>query len=190
MENTREIEAGLLRRVQSGDTSAYFTLLAPHRERLYRKALSILGNSDDAEDALQEALLTAFRSIASFRGESSLYTWLYRIVVNKCYDMHRARKDTGTIDEGILIADDRISIEKNLELSEDSSYLIEKINGLEKKYRTILLLRYYDQLSYQEIAGIVKTNAGTVKSRLFKARELLKRSIMMDGKGDYFAERL
>lgn len=188
----RAREAELIRRIQAGESDLYLELVGEYRVRLFRKACSLIGDPEDAEDVLQEALLTAYRALPKFRGESGIYTWLYRIVVNKCRDHLRSRRSGLGPEESFenfqpLISDDRITVEKNLELSEDGAYLIEKINGLDQKYRQILLYRYYDELSYEEIAKLITVNIGTVKSRLFKARELLKRSILRNGRGeDYF----
>ncbi len=186
----RAKERALIERVKAGDGGAYMELVGEYRIRLFRKASSLIGDPEDAEDVLQDALLTAYKALPRFRGESGIYTWLYRIVVNKCRDFLRSRKsgknDSLEIYEPIL-SDDRISVEKNHELSDDAGYLIEKIKGLDTKYRQILLYRYYDDLSYEEIANLIEVNIGTVKSRLFKARELLKRSILRNGRGeDYF----
>ncbi|MBX7058818.1 MAG: sigma-70 family RNA polymerase sigma factor [Leptospirales bacterium] len=187
----RQRERELIARVQAGDGDAYLSLVGAYRLRLFRKACSIVHDAEDAEDCLQEALLTAYRALPRFRGESGIYTWLYRIVVNKCRDHLRSRRSR--VQESLeplqpLLSDDRVAIEKNVELSDDAAYLINKINGLERKYRQILLYRYYENLSYEEIAELMQVNIGTVKSRLFKARELLKRSIVRNGRGEeYFS---
>lgn len=186
----RAKERELIQRVQAGDGDAYMELVGEYRIRLYRKACSLIGDAEDAEDVLQDALVTAYKALGKFRGESGIYTWLYRITVNKCRDFLRSRKnhhqDSLEIYEPIL-SDDRTSVEKNHELSDDGAYLIRKIKGLDEKYRQILIYRYYDDLSYEEIAELSHVNIGTVKSRLFKARELLKRSIIRNGRGeDYF----
>lgn len=180
----------LIDRVKAGEADVFYELVGDYRIRLYRKACALLGNPDDAEDVLQEALVTAYRALDRFRGESGIYTWLYRIVVNKCRDhlrSRRSRKEDAVEHLPPIISDDRISIEKNLELSDDAAYLMLKINSLDRKYRQVLTLRYYENFSYQEIAEVVRVNIGTVKSRLFKARELLKRAILRNGRGeDYF----
>jgi RNA polymerase sigma-70 factor (ECF subfamily) len=193
MEKTdqRAKERELIERIKGGDSRAYMELVGEYRIRLFRKSCSLLGDPEDAEDVLQDALMTAYKALPRFRGESGIYTWLYRIVVNKCRDFLRSRK-SGTADSlehyEPILSDDRISVEKNHELSDDAGYLIGKINGLDGKYREILVYRYYDDLSYEEIASLIEVNIGTVKSRLFKARELLKRSIIRNGRGeDYFA---
>jgi len=188
-----KLEKELITRIRNGDTDAYYDLISDYRIRLYRKACSLIGNPEDAEDVLQEALITAYQALNKFRGESGIYTWLYRITVNKCRDHLRNRrtKKEETIEQYTpILYDERVSIEKNFELSDDAAYLISKINALDKKYRQISILRYYDNMSYQEIAEILNVNIGTVKSRLFKARELLKRSILRNGKGEsYFGNQ-
>lgn len=187
----RAREKELIGRVQRGEDQAYLELVGPYRVRLFRKACSIVTDPEDAEDCLQEALVTAYKALPRFRGESGIYTWLYRIVVNKCRDHLRSRRTRNQ--ESLeplqaVISDDRITVEKNVELSDDAAYLINKVNGLEGKYRQILLYRYYENLSYEEIAELMQVNIGTVKSRLFKARELLKRSIVRNGRGEeYFS---
>lgn len=188
----RSEEKKLLESVKSGNGDAFVKLVSPHRIRLMRKAASMVGNPDDAEDIVQDSLMTAYRAIRSFRGESGIYTWLYRIVVNKCRDFHRSKKNsiTDPVDtSSFLIEDERIDVEKNLEHSTEAAYLIERINELDKKYREILIMRYFDDLSYQEISKVIGIQVGTVKSRLFKARELLKRAITQDGKGTQFFEQ-
>ena len=184
-----KLEKELITRIKNGDSDAYYDLISDYRIRLYRKACSLIGNPEDAEDVLQEALITAYQALNKFRGDSGIYTWLYRITINKCRDHLRNRrtKKEDTIEQYTpVLFDERISIEKNFELSDDAAYLISKINELDKKYRQISILRYYDNLSYQEIAEIINVNIGTVKSRLFKARELLKRLILRNGKGESY----
>ena len=85
-----------------------------------------------------------------------------------------------------MLSDKNVNIQKNIELSETSSYLMQKINDLPEKYRVIILRRYYDDMSYEEIADIIHVKVGTVKSRLFKARELLRQSISQDGQESIF----
>lgn len=185
----RSHETVLIEKIRGGDNNAYLELIGEYRIRLYRKACSIIRNPEEAEDVLQDALVSAYKALDRFRGESGIYTWLYRIVVNKCRDYLRSRKSKvhESFDEfQPMISDNRISVEKKLELSEESSYLIEQINGLDDKYRNALILRYYEELSYEEIAKISSVNLGTVKSRLFKARELLKRAITLDGKNEEY----
>ncbi|WP_411822151.1 RNA polymerase sigma factor [Leptospira sp. 'Mane'] len=189
----RDKEKILLQKIKAGDPTAYMTLVSPFRERLFRKAVSMVKDSDDAEDIVQEALISGYRSIQNFRAEAGVYTWLYRIVVNKSKDLLAKRKrgkEKPMDDSGDnQFVDDRMGYEKKLELSEESTYLMDKIGLLEDSYKQVLELRYFENLSYNEIAEIMETNVGTVKSRLFKAKEFLKHLILKDDKGEGFFEK-
>ena len=188
-QTVREKEIQLLKRIKEGDDKAYIELTGPYRERLYRKSVSMVKDGDDAEDIVQDALISGYRSIRNFRAESGVYTWLYRIVVNKSKDLlaksKRARENSMD-DSEFQVTDDRISFEKKVELSDESNYLINKINELEDIYKEVIELRYFEEMSYSQIAEILGTNIGTVKSRLFKAKEFLKHLIMKDGKSEGF----
>ncbi len=189
----RDKEKILLQKIKSGDQTAYMTLVSPFRERLFRKAVSMVKDADDAEDIVQDALISGYKSIQNFRAEAGVYTWLYRIVVNKSKDLLSKKKrgrekpmdDTGDNQ----FVDEREGYEKKLELSEESLYLMDKIALLEESYKQVLELRYFENLSYNEIAEIMECNVGTVKSRLFKAKEFLKHLILKDEKGEGFFEK-
>ncbi|TGJ99996.1 sigma-70 family RNA polymerase sigma factor [Leptospira langatensis] len=188
-QTVRDKEIQLLKQIKEGDDKAYIELTGPYRERLYRKAVSMVKDGDDAEDIVQDALISGYRSIRNFRAESGVYTWLYRIVVNKSKDLLAKRKrarENSMDDSEFQVTDDRISFEKKVELSDESNYLINKINELEDIYKEVIELRYFEEMSYSQIAEILGTNIGTVKSRLFKAKEFLKHLIMKDGKGEGF----
>ncbi|TGK04755.1 sigma-70 family RNA polymerase sigma factor [Leptospira semungkisensis] len=188
-QTVRDKEIQLLKQIKEGDDKAYIELTGPYRERLYRKAVSMVKDGDDAEDIVQDALISGYRSIRNFRAESGVYTWLYRIVVNKSKDLLAKRKrarENSMDDSEFQVTDDRMSFEKKVELSDESNYLINKINELEDIYKEVIELRYFEEMSYSQIADILGTNIGTVKSRLFKAKEFLKHLIMKDGKGEGF----
>ncbi len=189
-QTVREKEIELLKKIKEGDDKAYIELTGPYRERLYRKAISMVKDGDDAEDIVQDALISGYRSIRNFRAESGVYTWLYRIVVNKSKDLLAKRKrarENSMDDSEFQVTDERMGFEKKVELSDESDYLINKINELEDIYKEVLELRYFEEMSYSQIAEVLGTNIGTVKSRLFKAKEFLKHLILQDGKGEgYF----
>lgn len=188
----REEDAKLLERIRQGENRAYVELISKYRLRLFRKANSLLGSPEDAEDILQETLITAFKAFHKFRGDSSIYVWLYTILVNKCRDQYRKKQRSlpadSLEDSGILLRDERMSAGKKIELSEDFEYLISKVNGLDDKFRQVIFLRYFDNLAYEEIATFLQVNVGTVRSRLFRARELLERAIGQDGKNEGYFE--
>ena len=187
----RSNEAALIERVKKGDEKALMQLVGKHTDNIFRKALSMVSNPEDAQDIVQEGLLSAFRAFPNFRAESGVYTWLYRIVVNKAKDhlsKRKVKKENLVDYTETQIQDDRINYQKNVELNEQSKFLFEMINSMEDIYRDILIKRYFDELSYQEISEISGINIGTVKSRLFKAKEILKKQIAKSGKGgDFFA---
>ena len=186
----REKEVLLLKKIKDGDKNAFVELIGPYRERLYRKAISMVKDADIAEDIVQDSCIAGYRSIKNFRAESGVYTWLYRIVVNKSKDYlsKRNKNREKPIDDGeFQYADEREGFEKKLELSDESSYLISMIKKLDPGYKKVIELRYFEEMSYSQIADYLDCNIGTVKSRLFKAKEMLKHMINSDGKGgNYF----
>jgi RNA polymerase sigma-70 factor (ECF subfamily) len=183
----KERELQLLNRIRNGDKSAYIELVKPYSERLLRKAKSMMKNEDDAEDVVQDALISGYKSIGNFRADSGVYTWLYRIVINKSKDLLAKNKNRGEkplSETEYLVLDERLGYEKKLELNDESNYLIKKVNSLDEVYKEVIELRYFEEMSYSEIASVLSCNIGTVKSRLFKAKELLKHMIMKDEKGE------
>lgn len=187
----RDQEMILVEKVRHGDERAYMQLIQRYQDRLYRKALSMVSNPDDAQDVLQEGLLSAFKAFPRFRGDSGVYTWLYRIVVNKAKDhlsRRRGKKETLTDYQETQVRDDRVNYQKNVELDEQSRFLLNLIDEMEPMYRDILKQRFFEEMSYQEISELGDINIGTVKSRLFKAKEILKKKIIQTGRrGDYLA---
>lgn len=178
-------EKELLRKAQKGESEAYAELISYFQERLYRRAIALLGNPDTAQDVLQSTFIAAYRFLKKFRGDSSVYTWLYRILSNKCRDhlQKQGRNNSFNLETwDPILKDERINLQKNIELSESSHYLIAKVNALPVKYRKIILYRYYDNLKYARIAELLRIKEGTVKSRLSKARDLLRGYIMRDGR--------
>ena len=183
----REKEKILLQKIKAGDKYAYMELVTPFRERLFRKAKSMVKDDDDADDIVQDAMIAGYKSIVNFRAEAGVYTWLCRIVINKSKDLLTKRKrmvEKSIDDNEQQFVDDRLGFEKKLELSDESSYLIKKINQLENIYKEVIELRYFEEMSYSDIAELLECNVGTVKSRLFKAKEILKHMILQDERGE------
>ncbi|HNN01680.1 MAG TPA: RNA polymerase sigma factor, partial [Turneriella sp.] len=173
----------------------FISRLMPYRERLYRLALAQLRNTTDAEDAVQEALIKAGKSAQTFRSESSEYTWVVRILINHCHDVQRKvsrrqkREVTGDLVEqkSTQIADTRAQPEQNIELSDMSRHLMDAVNELGQNYKPLILMRYFEDMSYESIAEALELNTGTVKSRMNQAKTLLKSKLEARGiGGDYF----
>lgn len=165
--------------------------LVPYKERLFRLALAQLQNSSDAEDAVQEAFIKAERNAQNFRSEASEYTWVVRILINHCHDMQRkiARRQRLEIagealeSKGTQIADTRMNPLQNIELSETSRHLMAAVNALAERYKGLILMRYFEDMSYEEIAQAEGINLGTVKSRMNQAKVLLKQQLAKRGIG-------
>ena len=199
MENISE--SLLIERCKQGDNEAFSLLIDKYQQKVYNTAFRMMGNYHDASDCTQEVFLRIFRSLASFRGESSFSTWVYHITVNVCKDELRSRSKhhDESIDEMIYsekgerkkeIADDMPDPAEIYENTEISERLQELLNELEPNYRVILWMREHDDLSYQEISDILNLSIGTVKSRISRARLALRKKIIADRKLFSSIERL
>lgn len=189
-------EASLVARVREGDPRAFEALMRRHNRRLYRAARSLLRDAADAEDAVQEAYLAAYRSLGAFRGDASLATWLTRIVVNEC--MARLRRqsrrnnilpiaagrdsdfgETDIVDQAPPPAD-QDTPERSLARAELRALLERRIDGLPDDFRTVFVLRAVEELSVEETAASLGIPEATVRTRHFRARSLLRESIAQD----------
>ncbi len=153
-------------------------------ERLYRSALYFTGNIEDASDIVQDTFITAYRSFNNYRGDSKFYTWLYGIFRNLLFRHRKSRKSYinrfGSLEEG-LISDDLPAVKETPENlltgKEKIIRLYESLNKLPMIYKEILILRHFENFSYNDIAGILGCRTGTVKSRIHKARNLLRKQM-------------
>lgn len=177
-------EALLIRKATGGDKDAYRELVERHQRRLFVSAFEVLRNREDAEDVVQEALARSFFSLKSFRGGSSLTTWLQRIVFNLAIDVKRRTKRRGgepvEFDEGTTTAAPErseqfsASPETLLRRKEQRQRLMAELEGLSEEHRQAILLREFEGMSYDEIARVTGVTVGTVMSRLFYARKRLQ----------------
>jgi len=166
---------------REGDAQAFDRLTLKYQDRVYTLAYRLTGSADDALDVAQDAFLKAFRSLAGFQGASRFYTWLYRIVVNTAMSWRRAGASRprplslGEGDEGgpAVVSSDPDPSEA-AQSAEVSRIVGEEIAGLDVEHRAILVLREVEGKDYDEIAGILDCPRGTVKSRLHRARRLLR----------------
>ena len=188
---TREQEAAVIQAVLDGDVNAYEALVKEYEKNVYNLALRMTGNSEDAADMAQEAFIKAYNSLTAFRGDSKFSVWLYRIVSNVCLDFLRSRSRKQTVslstenDDGeeveLDIADETHSPEQLLDRSLTRDAVRRGLAALPSDHREILLLREIQGLSYEEIADVLGLEAGTVKSRIFRARKKLCSFLIKDG---------
>jgi RNA polymerase sigma-70 factor, ECF subfamily len=153
----------LLRLAADGDRAAFHALVDRHAQRLYRLAVSLVGNSSDAEDVLQETFIGAFKGLRSFEERSSVKTWLTRILVMQAAQLRRSRKRRMTQPMEDSIPTGAGSPEIGLDVQA-------AIGKLSPEHREILVLREFEQMSYEEIAQVLGVPRGTVESRLHRAR--------------------
>ena len=177
---TREEERSLLERARRGDTAAFEEIVRENEKTVFHLALRQLGNREDAEDATQEVFLKAFTGLGSFRGESKISVWLYRITCNVCTDILRKRRDSVSLsletEDGeaeLELPDERFDPVALTERSDLREQVGEALKKLPADGREILLLREIGGQSYEEIAETLSLDIGTVKSRIFRARKKL-----------------
>ena len=163
-----------------GDSSAIERFVQTYQQDVYRLALSILDDSDEAEDATQDVFLAALRALDSFHGESSLKTWLYSITVNICRNRLQRHKTYDRLTKilgGILRVRSAPSVEEEAFQNESNQSLWRAIHSMDEKHRIPIVLRYYHDLSVAEIANILQIPEGTVHSRLNTARRQLHNAL-------------
>ena len=184
-------ERELVQQAKAGDRAAFAGLVSAYEGKIYNLALRYLGSREDAMDASQEVFLRVFRFLPGFQEESGFSTWIYRIGVNVCKDMlHRRLKRAeqplevpDEEDEGrpVDVPDLRYDPERIMEGAELRPALSDAILALPEQQREIIILRDIRGLSYEEIALALALEAGTVKSRLFRARENLRKKLLQNG---------
>jgi RNA polymerase sigma-70 factor (ECF subfamily) len=171
-------EATLILQCVRGDRSAFTELVRRYQDRLYNTAFRLLGNADDAADVVQEALLHAYVSLSTFKGDSRFFTWLYRIAVNSAISLKRKQRLAVSLTHrngavhGAEPADETESNQPGYELerAEDSDRLQRALDGLSSDHRTVLVLKEIDGQKYEAIAELLKVPIGTIRSRLHRAR--------------------
>jgi RNA polymerase sigma-70 factor, ECF subfamily len=179
-------ERQLVKKAKNGDTQAFGELVMIHQTFAYNLALRALGSPEEAQDATQEAFLKVWQALPGFREEAQFRTWLYRIVVNQCYNRRPALKREVT---AITIEndDDWVSSEFNgpesqAVVSERKAMLQQAVDELPSSYRLMVMLRFQQDLAYEEIANVMNMPLGTVKTGLFRARALLRQSLTVQNR--------
>jgi len=183
--SNKEIDLSLVKRVKKGDYRAFDLLVIKYQSRVIATAFKYVKERQLAEDIAQEAFIKSYKSIDSFREESSFYTWVYRITVNtaKNYLVSSKRRDEVVISDLSLDGSfnpeklDLDSPQEILKASELRDLIFETLSSLGEETRTALSLREFDGLSYEQIAEIVQCPVGTVRSRIFRGREMIEEVI-------------
>jgi RNA polymerase sigma-70 factor (ECF subfamily) len=169
-------DSDLIERFKKGDPSAFEAIVRKYQDRIYNLCRYMLQNPEDAQDAAQDVFLKAYRALKDFRPGSSLYTWIYRISVTTCLDYRKKSRREGSRSEPLneaLPSDEPFpeSLYASKEITEALQLALQK---LPEKLRAAIVLREIEELSYEEIAEVLRISAGTVKSRISRAREELR----------------
>jgi RNA polymerase sigma factor (sigma-70 family) len=182
---TVEDEAVLVKRAREGDLLAYDELVQRYQERIYATVYHMTSNHEDANDLAQEAFIKGFHALKSFKGGSSFYTWVYRIAVNKTINFLKQRKNKAQMslddldfnaehDPDLVALISEKTPRREVNLSELQEKLNEAMQKLSEPHRLVVTLHDVQGLSHEEIAKIMECNIGTVRSRLFYARQQLQ----------------
>ena len=183
-------ERELIARLQKRDEAAFEELIRQYEKKVYTLCFRMCGNSEDAEEAAQDAFLALWRGIDRFRQESSLSTWIYRLATNACIDtLRRRKKQSGSVsldDKELFVdaVDTSPQPQETVEHRETQKLLQEGLSALPEEYRKVLILREIEGLSYTEIAESASIELGTVKSRISRGRSLLRN--FLSGNGNFF----
>lgn len=162
----------IIAQIKKGDKEAFAELIEEYKLPIYKTAKAILKDEDDVCDAIQDTALSIYKNISNLKNEKYFKTWIIRITINKCYDIIAKNKLNSEKEEKIKIYDNEVhnNFDKNIILKTD---LESALNELDEDLRLTTVLYYYNDLPIAEISDILGIPKGTVKSRIFRARERL-----------------
>ncbi len=172
-------EVEIVKKAKDGDKKAFEVIVKKYQNRVANLIFKIIGDSDIVEDLTQEVFLRVFESLKEYKFSSAPYTWIYRITVNICIDEIRKRQRSrayslfDVLSQNPKAEPSYSPVEKNVERSEMREIIEKAMSKLPPEYKTVIILRDFEDLPYEEIAKILKISIGTVKSRIFRARKLL-----------------
>lgn len=184
------MEAMIKRRIAQvvkGDQEAYTDIVDFYKDKVYQICYRMLGNKHEAEDVAQEAFLRAYLNIHTFKQELKFSSWLYRIATNLCIDRMRKKKPDYYLDSEVAgtdgltlysqIPSNQRTPDQDVENIELADTIQKEISKLPEKYRSVIVLRYIDELSLNEISDILDMPLGTVKTRIHRGRDALKEQL-------------
>ncbi|MDG1113505.1 MAG: RNA polymerase sigma factor RpoE [Pseudomonadales bacterium] len=191
MKSEHESDQRLVVRAQQGDKRAFDVLVLKYQQRIASVVSRYLRDQDEVADVSQEAFIKAYRALANFRGDAQFYTWLYRIAINtaKNHLVAKSRRppntdkdiNDGEFSENSVVLEAEDQPEALLARDQLQAVILAAVDDLQEDLRTALMLREFDGLSYEEIAEIMACPVGTVRSRIFRARETIEKKMHQMG---------
>jgi RNA polymerase sigma-70 factor, ECF subfamily len=191
---SREDELRLIEQVQSGDADSFDALVELYRDKGYNLAYQWTNNQEDALDVLQDAFIKMYKVIPKWKPESSLFTWLYRVIINRAIDLQRFKKKTALTstsagaeegsEEMEFQASDISRPDRQAESRELSDWIYKEVMTLPPKQKEVFILRNYQGMALKEIAKICRCPIGTIKANLFQAVQKLRSQLSEFKKGD------
>lgn len=184
----------LVEAFRKGDEKAFEEIVRRYQRQVANIIYLTLGNREEVDDLSQEVFIRVYRSLGRFQFDASLYSWIYRIVVNLCIDEVRRKKIRKAVSleffterrlEGEKRSKEHATASDDMLKEEKKRIIVDALQRLSPVHRTVIVLREYEDMSYEEIAKTLHISAQAVKSRIFRAREELRKSLK-----DYFKERL
>jgi RNA polymerase sigma-70 factor (ECF subfamily) len=180
-----EEDEALVRRTQNGENAAFDVLVERYKERLYATVYHMTSNHEDANDLVQDTFIKAYKSLRGFRGQSSFYTWVYRIAVNRTINFIKRRKNRSQyslddLDSSIQTDPDLVELmshvtpRREVALTELQEKLNEALQQLSEPHRAVVVMHDIQGMTHADIARVMKCSEGTVRSRLFYARQQLQ----------------
>ena len=176
-------QENIIARARRGDADAFEQLVVAYRDQVFRLALRMCGNEADADEVAQEAFLSAWKALPNFRGDSQFSTWLYQLTTHAAIDLMRREKRQIAAEDitEVSAPDPGPSPQQQAERRETQEAVRNAILQLTPEYRQIVVLRFLEDLSYEEIGAALKLPSGTVKSRLNRAKSQLKDILSKSG---------
>ncbi|MBD3232942.1 MAG: sigma-70 family RNA polymerase sigma factor [candidate division Zixibacteria bacterium] len=169
----------LIRRVIQGDKNAFNLIVNKYKDKVFKTAMRMVRNKDDAYDITQEVFIRAYKGLKNFKGDSNLYTWLYRITVNNCLNFTSRDKFKTMASVADLTTPPVSSLTPESQLKESQLFemLDEAIEQLPPQQRAVFIMRYYDEMTHAEIAKILNRSEGAIKANYFQAVKKLKTAL-------------
>ncbi|MCG8501222.1 MAG: RNA polymerase sigma factor [Firmicutes bacterium] len=184
----------MIQKIIAGETHMFSIFVDRYKDKVFNLVYRFTGDYSETEDICQEIFITVYKKLPSFKADARVSTWLYKIASNKCIDWYRSKKrknfftffgGTGQIDD---VKADTPAPQEIYILNEEQKTLQNAVNKLDEKYRIVVVMFYYQHLSYRDIAEILELSVRTVETRLYRAKKILKSYLVLDGYGGEWHE--